>query len=248
MGSPRMTEAAAARQAFARTRPQTAANSEGVQRSRIDLPVAQCSAYGLPTETNQAFPGPALPQMELHHLEAHIAQPQQPFEAQRLTPGRTLGRRPITHRSQVEWQLEIKDAFETFDVDRQGSVDYRELKAAIRSLGLPARKADVYAAMREQGCPEGSRVDFDAFSRILMQRFREQDPLEATLKAFRLFDKSGRGRIDVGDLRRVSRQLKHPLTDTELQEMIERFDSSGEGEITESEFARIVASTGLWCS
>jgi Ca2+-binding EF-hand superfamily protein len=167
---------------------------------------------------------------------------------QELTPSKASTRlRPISFRAEVEWQKEIRDAFETFDVDGRGSVDYRELKVAMRALGLPARKADFQRLMREHGCSDNSQIEFDTFSRIIMQRFREQDPLEGALKAFTLFDKNGRGRIGIGDLRRVSRELTNPLTDNELQEMVERFsEGNGDGEITESTFARIMETIGLW--
>eukprot|EP00747_Dinoflagellata_sp_TGD_P165011 gnl/TRDRNA2_/TRDRNA2_185759_c0_seq1.p1 gnl/TRDRNA2_/TRDRNA2_185759_c0~~gnl/TRDRNA2_/TRDRNA2_185759_c0_seq1.p1 ORF type:complete len:242 (+),score=56.18 gnl/TRDRNA2_/TRDRNA2_185759_c0_seq1:94-726(+) len=162
-------------------------------------------------------------------------------------------RKAMPHRAAVERQQEVKDAFDTFDTDGSGVVDYYELKAAMRALGIPVKKAEVLAAMREHGCgsPDapsvgaGGRVSFEAFSSIVLGRLADQDPLEELLRAFKLFDREGRGRINARDLRRVARELGERLPDGELQAMIDEFDKDKDGEIDEAEFIHIMQSTSL---
>jgi hypothetical protein len=60
------------------------------------------------------------------------------------------------------------------------------------------------------------------------------------LKAFRLFDGDGTGRITFKNLKRVAKELGENLTDEELQEMIDEADRNGDGEIDEEEFLRIM--------
>merc|ERR1712113_1195472 len=99
---------------------------------------------------------------------------------------------------------EIREAFAAFDVEGCGSVDCYEVEAALKALGLPFQLEEIVASMREQGCddPEqGDRVGFEAFSAILMQQYRAQDPLDATLRAFHLFDRRKRGKISFEDLK-----------------------------------------------
>ena len=43
-------------------------------------------------------------------------------------------------QEQVE---EIEEAFKLFDVDSSGSIDYRELKAAMKALGVVVDKAEL---------------------------------------------------------------------------------------------------------
>jgi len=172
-----------------------------------------------------------------------------PGAAASVSPSQARARRQarpsLPHRASVELEQEIRKAFEVFDADGTGEVDYYELKGAMRALGLPVKKAEVLAAMRDQGCLESGRVDFHAFAAILRQKFEEQDPLDAMLQSFRLFDTEGCGRISFRDLKRVAQDVGEELVDCELRCMIDSFDRNGDREIDEEEFVRIFAPTSL---
>jgi hypothetical protein len=64
----------------------------------------------------------------------------------------------------ADQKAEIREAFELFDADRTGAVDYHELKVAMRALGFDARKEEVRALVEEHGGENG--VDFEAFEEI----------------------------------------------------------------------------------
>ena len=70
----------------------------------------------------------------------------------------------------------------------------------------------------------------------------QRDPREEILRAFELFDEGGKGRIEVGDLRRVARELGEGLEEEELVAMIEEFDMSGSGGVSREEFLGICLS------
>eukprot|EP00929_Paragymnodinium_shiwhaense_P048562 TRINITY_DN24538_c0_g1_i3.p1 TRINITY_DN24538_c0_g1~~TRINITY_DN24538_c0_g1_i3.p1 ORF type:complete len:387 (+),score=54.55 TRINITY_DN24538_c0_g1_i3:117-1277(+) len=123
---------------------------------------------------------------------------------------------------------------------------YDELKAAMRALDLPAVcKASIQRAMAEEGCAETGEVDFEAFSHILDRHAAQQEPLEASLKSFQLFDRDGCGRISVTTLRRLAKTHGLRLSDADISRMIDRFDVNRDGEIDEAEFVRIMAASAL---
>lgn len=63
----------------------------------------------------------------------------------------------------------------------------------------------------------------------MQKKYAEKDPIEETLKAFRLFDEENKGKISVQDLKRVSRELGESLKEDELLAMIDEFDLDGDG-------------------
>ena len=77
------------------------------------------------------------------------------------------------------------------------------------------------------------------FLQIAAKRIMERDPKEEINRAFDLFDQEGKGRIEIGDLRRVARELGEGLQEDELEAMIEEFDVRGEGGISREEFLGI---------
>merc|ERR1711862_303249 len=140
--------------------------------------------------------------------------------------------RPISK----EQRQEIKEAFDIFDSEGTGKMDYHELKVAIRAMGFEIKKAEALELMARYDTDESGFIGFDAFEEIMAQRYAAQDPVEEMRKAFQLFDEERRGKISFRTLRRIARDLGERLTDDELQGMIEEFDQDQDGEINEEEF------------
>ena len=61
-------------------------------------------------------------------------------------------------------------------------------------------------------------------------KYSERDPVEEGLRAFRLIDLEGKGRISLRDLKVLAKELGENLSGEELEAMIECFDGDGDGE------------------
>ena len=65
-----------------------------------------------------------------------------------------------------EHKQEIKEAFELFDTDKDGCVDYHELKVAMRALGFDLKKAEVLKILRDHDKTGQGLMDFEDFAKI----------------------------------------------------------------------------------
>ena len=65
-----------------------------------------------------------------------------------------------------EQKQEIKEAFELFDTDKDGCVDYHELKVAMRALGFDLKKAEVLKLLRDHDKDNSGLMDFQDFAKI----------------------------------------------------------------------------------
>ena len=54
---------------------------------------------------------------------------------------------------------------------------------------------------------ETGRIAYGDYCDIMKRKYGERDPIEETLKAFRLFDEEGKGKISLYDLKKVAKEL-----------------------------------------
>ncbi|KZT40176.1 Ca2+-binding EF-hand superfamily protein [Sistotremastrum suecicum HHB10207 ss-3] len=162
-----------------------------------------------------------------------------PTSVQRARQQRSSNQPELTEQQ----RLDIREAFELFDTDKDGCVDYHELKVAMRALGFDLPRAEVLRILRDHDTRGRNLMEFDDFSRIMTERILARDPMEDLRRAFQLFDDDHTGKISFRNLKRVSRDLGERLDDEELQAMIDEFDLDQDGEISEQEFFAIMEET-----
>ena len=123
-------------------------------------------------------------------------------------PPRTPSKIPVTPAAakralSEEQKQELHEAFELFDSEKTGKIDYHELKVAMRSLGFDVKKPEVLSLMEEHDVTGSGYIGYDEFVDIMARRIAERSPEEELRKAFELFDEDGTGRISLRNLRRV---------------------------------------------
>ncbi|KAJ1958420.1 Calcium-binding component of the spindle pole body (SPB) half-bridge [Dipsacomyces acuminosporus] len=135
---------------------------------------------------------------------------------------------------------EIREAFSLFDTNKDGYIDYFELKVAMRALGFDQKKGDVLKVLQRYGTDDGSKISMDSFIQVMSDMISKRDPIEEYKKAFKLIDETGTGKITTTNLRRIARELGENITDEEIQAMIDEFDLDNDGGINEDEFIKIM--------
>eukprot|EP00921_Rhytidocystis_pertsovi_P020869 GHVQ01033236.1.p1 GENE.GHVQ01033236.1~~GHVQ01033236.1.p1 ORF type:complete len:169 (+),score=36.98 GHVQ01033236.1:470-976(+) len=156
------------------------------------------------------------------------------------SPGRRRGTvdRPGLTEDEIE---EIREAFNLFDTEGSGTIDPKELKAAMQSLGFESKNPTIYqmiASLDKDG--GGGPIDFEDFLDTITSKLGDKESKEGIQKIFNLFDDDKTGTITLKNLRRVAKELGETMTEEELREMIERADSNGDGEISFEDFYTIM--------
>uniref|UniRef100_A0A7S2GC78 EF-hand domain-containing protein n=1 Tax=Haptolina brevifila TaxID=156173 RepID=A0A7S2GC78_9EUKA len=162
------------------------------------------------------------------------------------TPSRSVPASVARRALSDEQKQELREAFDLFDTEQTGQIDYHELKVAMRSLGFDVKKAEVLLLMEEHDVARKGTIGYDEFHEIMSRRIAARSPEEELAKAFELFDEDLTGKISLVNMRRIAKELGENLTDDELQAMIDEFDTDRDGEISMAEFASIMKSTSLY--
>lgn len=126
-----------------------------------------------------------------------------------------------------------------------GTIDPRELKAAMQSLGFEAKNATIFQMISDIDKDGSGQIDFPEFLNMMTAKIGDKDTTEDITKVFKLFDSEGHGGITLRDLKRVAKELGETMTEAELLEMIERADSDADGSITLEDFLAIMTKKNL---
>ncbi|GBG24086.1 Caltractin [Hondaea fermentalgiana] len=158
-------------------------------------------------------------------------------------------RKPRKNKQSLdEEQLEeLREAFQLFDTDSSGTIDVRELKAAMRALGFTVKKAEIRQMLEDHGHrldETGGAVEYSEFCELMTEKMNGRDAREEIMKIFALFDEESTGKITFRNLKRVAQELGEDLSDEELQEMIDEADRTGEGAINQEDFYRVMKKRG----
>ena len=124
---------------------------------------------------------------------------------------------------------EIREAFNLFDTDGSGTIDPKELKAAMESLGFENKNPTIYQMIDDLDVADNSRgINFDQFLDAITTRLGNRETKEGIYRIFELFDDDKTGTVNIHNLRRVSKELGETMGMDELKEMLERAASNGE--------------------
>ncbi len=108
------------------------------------------------------------------------------------------------------------------------------------SLGFESKNQTIYQMIADLDADGSGQIDFEEFLTLMTARVSDKDSRENIRKIFNLFDDEKTGFISIKNLRRVAKELGETIDESELQEMIERADTNGDGLVSEEEFYNII--------
>lgn len=84
--------------------------------------------------------------------------------------------KPVKKALDEEDLEEIKEAFHLFDTDGSGSIDVRELKAAMRALGFQVKKVEIRQMIADIDKDESGTINMDEFIEMMTGKMVRSNP------------------------------------------------------------------------
>ena len=139
----------------------------------------------------------------------------------------------------------LREAFDLFDIEKTGGIDYHELKLTLKAFGFKMKKSEIVTLMKsnfnsESNYSSNPKITFDEFIEIMTEKFSERNPREEAIMAFDLFDEDKKGKINLKNLKKAVKEINENLTENELKAIIQEFDSDNDGYITKEDFLKIM--------
>ena len=135
---------------------------------------------------------------------------------------------------------EIKEAFDIFDVNKDGHISISELTKAMETLGFDSKNEAIYKMIKEMDQDGSGTIDFAEFLDMMTARISDQNTREDLERVYKLFDLERNGDIRLHDLKRVARELGEDISDQELEEIISRADLDGDGKLSFEDFYNVI--------
>ena len=136
-----------------------------------------------------------------------------------------------------ELKSELKEAFSLFDKDNDGIIDTNQLKPLMRSLGQNPSEAEIKDMINKLDDCNGT-IDFSDFLTIIASKLKENDPEKDFIEALRVYDNEGKGFLKAEELRTIMSNVEEK-TREEIDEIIKKVDSKGDGNICYKDFVKV---------
>ena len=101
------------------------------------------------------------------------------------------------------------------------------------SLGFEAKSTAIFQMITDLDADGSGAIDFDEFLVLMTNKVSDTETKAGVNKMFNLFDDGRQGWIDINNLRRVASEMNENIPEDELNEMINRADKDGDGQVTE---------------
>ena len=139
---------------------------------------------------------------------------------------------------------QLKQAFALFDLDGNGYITNDELGTVLRKMGQEPTDEEVDAMIAEIDEDGDGTIDFEEFCELMEKRMSDDSTEADIIEVFKVFDNDGSGNITAEELKHILCNLDEPLTQTEVDWIVDEADVDGDGTISFDEFKKMMMSCG----
>jgi Ca2+-binding EF-hand superfamily protein len=130
--------------------------------------------------------------------------------------------------------LEIKAAFDMFDLDGTGTISPFDLKKALKTQGFEKKNSIIMKLINEIPVESSEKVNFGEFIDLLAS---EDSNSESEIrKLFNIFDVEGSGFIELVNLKKIVKELGDTLDEQDIILLFRQSDRDGDGRVSYLDF------------
>jgi calcium-binding protein CML len=139
---------------------------------------------------------------------------------------------------------ELEEAFQRFDMNRDGKISVTELGCILRSLGDDPSDEELILMVKEVDRDGDGFIDLEEFILLNSSSSASSSSMEndqGLRDAFQVFDMNSDGKISAQELHHVLLRLGDSCTIEECGRMIRGVDMNGDGYVDFEEFRRMMS-------
>lgn len=136
-------------------------------------------------------------------------------------------------------EYDMRSAFNLFDRKGEGKLKIDFLETLVRACGLTPSAEQI--ALMEREIDIDNTGEFNVNGLLVLVESRQENTVtsqEEVIQAFQVFDRDGKGTINVQELRQTMSNLGERLTEDEVNGMIKDADPEGSGEVDYVQFVK----------
>ena len=133
---------------------------------------------------------------------------------------------------------ELREAFNIFDVNSEGTIDKDKLILLLFSLKQYPTKEELEETMKSQGLDKLDQINFDQFLKIMGKRMNTKK-VDEDIYLRNLFDSMDRnknGMISIHEIRFIILHSNEDISEKDLELLMNNVDSDNDGLISFEEF------------
>uniref|UniRef100_A0A3P9QJ69 Calcium binding protein 5a n=1 Tax=Poecilia reticulata TaxID=8081 RepID=A0A3P9QJ69_POERE len=147
-------------------------------------------------------------------------------------------------RELAEDEIDLRDAFNEFDKDKDGLISCKDLGNLMRTMGYMPTEMELIELSQNINM-NGGRVDFEDFVELMAPKLLAETAGMIGVKelkdAFKEFDMDGDGEITTDELRAAMNKLMgEHMSRREIDAIVKEADDNGDGTV-DFEFVRMMS-------
>ena len=138
---------------------------------------------------------------------------------------------------------DLKEAFDLFDADKDGSLNYEEMRRLLECIGITTEGPLLDSIVCELDIDSSKTLQYDEFLIMMTSRMNDTNTKQEYQKVFNLFlagDTESDNKITVKHLKKIAENLNQALSDEDLLEIIKRADLNKDNAVDFEEYYSIM--------